>query len=184
MANANQIGDWLKNCVEKYTKNVVNSMTEYATKQAQNNYNKFEIEVGADDPYVSVFNTPLSQTGKNTYNRMITCYGNQVIFIEFGAGVYYYTETETRLYSNILNHRPRGVDEIGHYHNAKWGRSRGQDDLWFYKSRTGRESENAHLYKFNKSGDPIMITHGNRPARALYRAVGMAFRKVKGGKLK
>jgi hypothetical protein len=29
-----------------------------------------------------------------------------------------------------------------------------------------------------------MITHGNRPARALYRGVGLAIRKLVGGKLK
>jgi len=29
-----------------------------------------------------------------------------------------------------------------------------------------------------------MIKHGNRPARALYRAVGMAMRRLLGGKLK
>ena len=174
----------LKKQFETKSKDVVNQVVEYATINAQNSFDKFYDEVPADDPYVFVTNTSLAKVGNN-YERTIRCVGNQVLFIEFGAGQYYYTEAETRLYDKYLgglDHRGKPkVYDIGHYGG---GNSRGQDDLWFYKSQTGRESENAHYVKENRNGEPIMITHGNRPARALYRAVGMAVRRLAEGKLK
>ena len=179
----------LEKRVDEVATNAVNKVTDYAVRLAQNGYDRFTIEVPADDPNVQVTSTSLLKTD-TTYSRTIECHGDQVLFIEFGTGIYYYRrvgEIETRLYQNVLPNiksRPDSIDDIGNYHLAKWGRSRGQDDLWFYKSDTGRESENAHLVKHNRAGDPIMVTHGNRPARALYRAIGMAVRRLLGGKLK
>ena len=173
--------DKMQKSIDKLTQEALNKMVDYATNQAQNTFDRFVFEVPADDPYVFVKSTPISKIKETTYTRTISCIGNQVLFIEFGAGTWYYTDTEVRLYSNILgglNDRPPSIYEIGGY-----GSGRGKDDLWFYKSHTGRESENAHLIKFNRKGEPIMITHGNRPARALYRGVGMAIRRLKGGKL-
>ncbi len=167
--------------IDSQTQEALKRVVEYATNQAQLGYDKFYYEVPADDPFVFVKHTPISQGSKKTlWSSTISATGNQVLFIEFGAGKYYYTEMETRLYENILgNPRPSSVLDIGEY-----GHHRGKDELWFYKSQTGRESENAHLVKYNRNGEPIMITHGNRPARALYRAVGMACRRLAGGKLK
>ena len=171
--------------VEETTQNTLNKVVEYATKQSQNQFDRFVMEVPSDDPYVWVVNTPIAKESETRYSRTIKATGTQLLFIEFGAGVYYYTDMETRLYHNYIpNDRPAGVDEIGNYHLAKWGRSRGSDDIWFYKSQTGRESETAHLYKVNRNNEPIMITHGNRPARALYRGVGMAMRRLQGGKFR
>ena len=173
--------------VDDFAQQTLNSFVDYASRQAQSGFDKFMIEVPADDPIVDVFTTHIVKE-KNKYSRTIECRGNQVLFIEFGAGVYHYTgDLEARLYQNVLPNiapRPKGIDEIGNYHLAKWGRSRGQDDIWFYKSQNGRESENAHLIKYNSHNEPIMVTHGNRPARALYRAIGMAMRRLLGGKLK
>ena len=177
----------LKKQVDNVATNTVNKVTDYVVRNAQAGFDRFMIEVPADDPIVDVFSTHLLKVG-TTYTRDIECRGDQVLFIEFGAGKYYYTgDTEVRLYQGVIPNikpRPSTIDDIGHYHLARWGRSRGLDDLWFYKSDTGRESENAHLIKYNRNGDPIMLTHGNRPARALYRAVGMAMRRLLGGKLK
>jgi len=172
------INKYLKQ-VDKIAKKSLDSVVEYATRQAQNTFDRFVFEVPSDDPYVWVVNTPITKS-KTTYSRKITARGNQALFIEFGAGVYYYTNVETRLYQQYIpNDRPSGVYGIGEY-----GQQRGKDDVWFYKSRTGRESENAHLFKYNRRGEPIMITHGNRPARALYRGVGMALRRLQGGRFK
>ena len=172
------INKYLKQ-VDNITKKSLNSVVEYATKQAQNTYDRFAFEVPSDDPYVWVVNTPLTKS-QTTYSRTITARGNQALFIEFGSGKYFYTDVETRLYKQYIpNDRPNGIYDIGGY-----GQHRGLDDVWFYKSQTGRESENAHLFKYNRSGEPIMITHGNRPARALYRGVGMALRRLQGGKFK
>lgn len=172
----------LEKRVDEVATNAVNKVTDYAVINAQRTFDRFMIEVPADDPIVDVFSTHLLKEG-TTYSRTIECRGDQVLFIEFGAGKYYYTgDTEVRLYQNVIPNikpRPNEIYGIGEY-----GTGRGKDDLWFYKSDTGRESENAHLVKYNRAGDPIMVTHGNRPARALYRAVGMAMRRLLGGKLK
>ena len=169
--------------VDVQTQEALNRVVEYATLSSQNSFDRFFDEVPSDDPYVFVRNTPITQITKTQWSRSIECAGNQVLFIEFGAGVYYYTgDLEARLYGKYLGNlppRPSSIYNIGGY-----GKGRGKDDLWFYKSKTGRESENAHLVKYNKNGEPIMITHGNRPARALYRGVGMALRRLAEGKLK
>ena len=177
-----KVVDNIKKEVDKQTQEALNRVVNYATTNTQNSFDRFYDEVPADDPFVFVKNTPMVQLNNHTWARTIKCTGNQVLFIEFGAGKYYYTNVETRMYSKYLgymNDRPIGISNIGEY-----GYGFGKDDVWFYKSQTGRESENAHLVKYNKSGKPIMITHGNRPARALYRGVGLAIRKLVGGKLK
>lgn len=172
----------IQNDVEKMTREALNRVVDYATTNTQNSFDRFVFEVPSDDPFVFVQNTPIVEYRKGLFSRSIKCTGNQVLFIEFGAGIYFYTETETKLYQNTLgglNPRPPMIYNIGEY-----GKGRGKDDLWFYKSKTGRESENASLYKYNKNNEPIMITHGNRPARALYRGVGLALRRLAGGRLK
>lgn len=181
----NKISDLVKRLekkVDEATTNTVNKVTDYVVRNAQAGFDRFMIEVPADDPIVDVFSTSLLKEDTK-YSRTIECRGDQVLFIEFGAGKYYYTgDTETRLYQGVIPNikpRPNSILDIGEY-----GSGRGKDDVWFYKSDTGRESENAHLVKYNRNGDPIMITHGNRPARALYRAIGMAMRRLLGGKLK
>lgn len=183
-----KIVDNIQKKVDKQSQEALNRVIEYATNHAQLGFDRFVIEVPSDDPYVWVKHTPIEQIGKRRWSSKIICTGNQVVFIEFGAGVYNYTESEVKLYNKYLgglDHRGTPhVDDIGNYHLAKWGRSRGADDVWFYKSQTGRESENSHLVKYNSVGEPIMITHGNRPARALYRAVGMSVMRLARGKLR
>ena len=179
--NTKFIEKWLESKIRQ-AKEMVDKEIEKIPSQAQNNYDKFIIEVPADDPYVDVY----SHISKDKVKTELTvqCRGTQVIFIEFGAGIHYYTEKELQLYKNYMQGvNPRGnpqVDDIGHYHNAisKSGRSRGLDDVWFYKSQTGRTGENAHLVRYNRAGEPIMITHGNRPSRSLYRACGMAKKRI------
>lgn len=168
--------------IDERTKTSLEKVVAYATKQAQNSYDRFVFEVPADDPYVWVKNTPIVKAKDTTYASSISAIGNQVLFIEFGAGITYNKETSpiVRMYQSFMpNDRPPKIYNIGEY-----GSGRGKDDVWFYKSKTGRESENAHLIKYNSHQEPIMITHGNRPARALYLGVGMAIRRLLGGRLK
>jgi len=178
--NVKFVSKWLQSKIRQ-TKELVDREIEKIPVHAQRNYNKFVIEVPADDPYVNVYSSFTKTPDKTTLQ--IDCRGRQVLFIEFGAGIYYYTETELSLYKPYMagvsdRGNPR-VDDIGHYSLAIGGRSRGMDDYWFYKSETGRESKNAHLVKYTKKdGAPIMITHGNRPSRSLYRATGMAKRRI------
>ena len=186
----------LQSKVDYQTEEALKRVIEYSTREAQSNYNHFIREVPADDPYVWVKHDPITKSSDTRWTSKIECVGNQVLFIEFGAGEYYYTEAETRFYQNLVgNPRPSSIYRIGGYINPNklaylsetqktLYTSRGADPLWFYKSKTGRESQNAHLVKYNSSGEPIMITHGNRPSRSLYRAVGMALRRLAGGKLK
>ena len=186
MASSGEIINFINKRVDELTKQALTNVVEFTTKNAQKSFDRFVVEVPSDDPFVSVNHTPIIKNN-GIYSSSVKCLGNQVLFIEFGAGVYHYTgDLETRLYNKYLGNlpsRPATIDDIGNYHLAISGRSRGQDDNWFYKSRTGRESNNAHLIKYNKAGQPIMFTHGNRPARALYRSIGVAMRRLLGGKL-
>lgn len=180
MANSTEIIEYINKLLDERTKKALDGVVEYATKQAQVGFERFAIETPADDPIVFVINTPTTKYSKTGYTRQIECVGNQVLFMEFGGGLYYYTDVETRLYQNIIPIEPRpvGIVDIGTY-----GRGFGSDDYWFYTSKNGRESETSQYVKATNTGY-TMITHGNRPARALYRAVGMAIRRLKGGKLK
>ena len=165
---------WLESKVRQ-AKELVEREIEKIPIQAQNNYDKFIIEVPADDPYVDVYSRIDKTKDKTTLT--VDCRGTQVLFIEFGAGKTFYTESELLLYKNEIpkiRPRPPQIKSIGGY-----GSGRGADDYWAYKSQTGRESENAHLLRYNQNGEPIMITQGNRPSRSLYRAVGMAMRRIR-----
>lgn len=88
----------------------------------------------------------------NGYKVVAT--GNAVMFIEFGAGVYY---NGSGSYPGEL---PPGVVGIGEY-----GQGRGKNDWWLYPGPPG-----------NAGGVPstsvpgMTITHGNPPAAAMYHA--------------
>ena len=154
-------------------------------KTTQLNFNREIPNIPADDPYVKVSQTPTFYVGKNMVGRTIKCVGNQVLFVEFGAGVHEQYRTKT-LAINENNEvfdyatRPSGIVPIGSY-----GKGRGQDDYWFYKSETGRGSMNAEQIRYNpKTNSYTMLTIGIRPVRALYRALGNTFKKLGNGRLK
>lgn len=169
--NVKFITKWLESKVRRAREDVERELLKIPNR-TQNAFDRFVPEVPADDPYVFVISDFKKTTNKSTLK--IECIGNQVLFIEFGAGITFYSTAETHLYKNVIpNDRPQEISDIGTY-----GQHRGKDDVWFYKSEVGRESENAHLIKYNTNGNPIMITHGNRPARALYRSVGIAMRNI------
>lgn len=81
--------------------------------------------------------------------------GNAVCFVEFGAGVYYG--------GNYLGRRPPEILGIGQY-----GRHNGMRNTWSYYGSPGTNGE---LAMHKKSGDTVVITHGNPPANAMAMAV-------------
>lgn len=73
--------------------------------------------------------------------------GSEVAFIEFGAGVYYNGAESYPL------PRPDGIVGIG-----KYGKGRGKRKAWGYYAEEGNK-------------DSLVITHGNPPAKALYKGM-------------
>lgn len=101
---------------------------------------------GVNDVAVSV--EPI-QNGYAVHAR-----GNSVLFIEFGAGVYY---NGTGSYPGEI---PPGVVGIGQY-----GQGHGKNDWWSYKGQLG----NAGGVPSTKNPG-LNLTHGNPPAQAMYNA--------------
>lgn len=178
--NGKEITKHLENLVKKTAIQVVEKTAKETERMARRNFNEVKSEVPSDDPLVIVSRNRLGET-----EQQILCIGNQVIFIEFGAGVHEQYRTKTiGLSENGLSYvenapRPIGVVNIGGY-----GKGHGKDDYWFYASETGRVSSNAQFVKQNKNGRFIMLTIGIRPVRALYRAYRNAISKLLGGKLR
>lgn len=153
-------------------------------KTTQRNFNLEIPNIPADDPYVEVNQTPTFYVSNTKIGRKIECKGNQVLFIEFGAGIHEQNRTKTMVVVENVEFdyatRPYGIVPIGTY-----GKGHGMDDFWFYSSKTGRGSMNAEQIRYNtKSNTYTMITIGIRPVRALYRALGTAFKKLGSGRLK
>ena len=190
----NKISDLVKRLekkVDEVTKQTLNSYVDYASNLAQRGFDRFAFEASTDYPSVLVNSTPLRKDD-DIYSRTIECRGDQVLFIEFGVGLMKYTDIETRLYEGILkdehgmpiSSRPSSIDEIGTY-----GKGYGSQDFWVRPSVDGIP-RNADEMPVAIRGNPtqsrtdVVWTKGHRPARALYRAVGMAMRRLLGGKLK
>lgn len=181
----NQIKDTIKKLnhdVDDFAKRVIETTGKEIELATRRNFNSAIDEIPADNPTIRVYSMPTIKTG-NSWSKTILCEGYQVLFVEFGAGQAHKTETSTVVMENNQEieyaSRPSGIVEIG-----GWGSHRGRDDVWFYKSVNRRESLHSHFAKVNRRGEFIMITSGIRPVRALYRAIGSAFRKLGSGRLK
>lgn len=196
MADKKYIEKWCKQKVDEMKKMVVYDLSKDIEKTARLHFNRAVKEVPADDPYVVV------KSYINGDSFKVECVGNQVLFIEFGAGITNSTRTSTVLTDSNNEQieyasRPNGIYPIGHYQGrqqfknaSNWGlamnllhrhglASRGMDTYWFYRSETGRGSTNAEQIRYNfNSNSYTMITIGIRPVRALYLAVGSGVRKI------
>lgn len=178
MANAKFIKKWCLKKVKDIEKLIAVDLPKDIEKTARLHFNRAVKEVPADNPYVVV------SSNTNGKSATIYCLGEQVLFIEFGAGIKYSTHTSTVL-TDSENHqveyasRPAGIVGIGEY-----GQGRGKDDSWKYLSRTGRESLHSHIYSQKASGETLMITSGIRPVRALYLAVNSGVKKITTKKLR
>lgn len=88
--------------------------------------------------------------------------GNAVMFIEFGAGVYY---NGTGSYPGNLE---PGVVGIGQY-----GQGRGSNDWWLYRGSPGNAGGVQSTIDTS-----LTITHGNPPAAAMYEAQQECIRQI------
>ena len=193
MASAKFIKAWCLKKVKDMQSMIVNDLSKDIEKTARLHYNRAVKEVPADNPYVVVSR----QVSGNSFT--ISCSGEQVLFIEFGAGITHSTQTSTVLTDSNNKtieyaSRPAGIVPIGMYHysthggvnaynkflssHPNWRGSRGKDDWWIYLSTTGRESKNTTRWGMNRRGEFKMKTSGIRPVRALYLAVGSGIKKI------
>ena len=173
----------LQKDIQRFAQRVLDSTTEDVEKTTRANFMRVIPEVPADDPFVEVHTSGTFYAGKDSIGKIITCGGNQVLFIEFGAGVSHSTETSTIVMDNNKQiewaSRPPGIVGIGEY-----GHHRGKDDFWVYKSNNHRIAIGDEIWRLGKNGETYIKTSGIRPVRALHRALGTTFRKLGSGRLK
>ena len=95
--------------------------------------------------YDGVNNVEVAYT-RTDKGYLVTASGNAVLFIEFGAGVYY-----NGAGGSYPGNKPSGLSNIGEY-----GYGRGKNNAWgFY---------------WNGSKDDLVVTRGNPPAAAMFYA--------------
>lgn len=181
MATRVEIEKLLKRKVEKLAEQTIEAVGKETARGARQNFNAVKGEIPADDPNISVYELPIVRENQHSWYKTIVCDGNQVLFVEFGAGQHEQNKTSTvglvGEKQTELAPRPKGIHSIGGY-----GKHKGKGDYWFYASETGRTSSNARRIRFShRSGKYTMLTIGIRPVRALWRAVQVAIRKLEEG---
>lgn len=196
--NSHEIEQELLRRIAMTRNSILMKVVEKTTKDAQNNFNKFEVNASTDNPRVTVSHTTFTVSG-NEISSTVRCYGEQVIFIEFGVG-YNNSLVKEAGRTNLgkswggksgnegafgfdeggldeFAERPAGVVQLGHY-----GKGLGSDDCWIRPSMLGIPNEYAgesHVHK--KNGEvrtDVVWTVGHNPARALWRAYTNAIRQV------
>ena len=164
----------LKHDIPKVGEIVVDKLSEDITKTAQRNFNQNPEDVGADDPMVIV-----SRTYAGNHAEVI-CMGDQVLFIEFGAGamnksreaMYHSTfkdsleweggirETITVGYREVplygFKSKGGSIYEVaprpsGIVPLGEYGQRRGKDDHWVRPSKT-MVKKNREGYVHTKDG--------------------------------
>ena len=192
MANSRQIISSLKSKIEDLEEGLIRDVAKSVERSTRTNFNRAIPEVPADNPLVSVSSF---SWGKKC---AIQCRGEQVLFIEFGAGTKHANQTSfmgTTEDNKQIETAPRpwGIVDLGMYHytlNLGYGRyymsvfngktyhgSRGKDDQWVYLSTSGRLSRYSERWGMNSRGEFKIKTEGIRPVRALYRGVRNGVRK-------
>ena len=101
---------------------------------------------GTNDTFVKV-------EERGTHARAVIAVGTAVLFIEFGTGVTY----------------PDSHPEAGAHGMVRggYGQGKGKQKSWGYYGDPGTNGE----VKFNKSGQAVVITHGNPANMPMYEAV-------------
>ena len=201
----NALAKRIEQDVDNFAVGVVDNLATSIEQGATRNFNKTRGLISSDFDYVSV-----TRSVNNKYSQTITCMGDQVLFIEFGAGAmnksrYSATEivgwhgehiswkyVERPNFGFKIKHnklieeapRPSGIVELGHY-----GKGYGMDDYWIRPSITGIPNTyigESHVHKKNgEMRSDVVWTKGHPPMRALWRAVRNAvknLRKSIGGK--
>lgn len=84
----------------------------------------------------------------------IRAYGSTILFIEFGTGVHYASESHPL------------ADEFG-YARGGYGLGNGAFDSWYY---TGEPGTNGEVISEGESSRKTVLTHGNPANRSMYNA--------------
>ena len=172
----------LEKGIDDFAYRVIETTGKDIEKTTRHNFNRVISEIPADDPIIRVYSMPTFKSN-NGWSKTILCDGNQVLFVEFGAGQKHKTETSSvaKINNQEIEYasRPYGIVGIG-----EWGQGRGKDDFWVYKTLNGRIAIGDDVWRISKSGTTYIKTSGIRPVRALWRAVGNSFRKLGSGRLK
>lgn len=157
--------------VKKLERNIVSDLATEMERSAIKNFKRAEREVPADNPRVDVHKEYLPANNM----ALVICGGEQVLFIEFGAGSeHYYEGSMVGEKGEKAPRREIGILDVGEY-----GKHHGKDSSWVYLSETGREALHTHNIGIsNRTGLYRMRTGGIRPQRALWRARNNALRKV------
>lgn len=157
--------------IKKLERSIVNDLATEMEQSAIKNFKRAEREVPADNPRVDVHKEYLPAQNL----ALVICGGEQLLFIEFGAGAEHYYEGS--MVSEKGEKAPR--KEIGILDVGEFGKHRGKDRSWVYLSETGREALHTHdIGVSGRTGLHRMRTGGIRPQRALWRARNNAIRKV------
>jgi len=198
----------LKHDIPKVGEIVVDKLSEEITKTAQRNFDQDPNDVGADDPVVNVTRSYAGNQAE------VVCSGDQVLFIEFGAGAQnsfrnakdynrlgakhewegFIEQTTIKVQGRIIPARgfaDYGTKEIAPRPNGivplgEFGQKRGKNDYWVRPSRT-MEKKNREGYVHTKNGgirNGALWTCGTPPKRALWRARSSALSKLLSGRLK
>lgn len=193
--NSSEVEKELLRRIKMTRDSVCSRIVEKTTKDAQRNFNQFEVNASTDNPRVSVSHSLIASSGDVT-SSTVQCYGEQVIFIEFGVGVNNSVPKLAGKFDPRTSYlgdksafgfaeqgsvetaeRPSGVVPLGHY-----GKGLGNEDVWIRPSALGIPNEYAgesHVHKKDGSvRTDVVWTVGHNPARALYRAYTNAVRYV------
>ena len=197
----------LKGDVQKIPSIVVEAVSKDMAQTAQRHFNTDLNDVGADDPYVVV------SRSVNGNSAEVRCTGNQVLFIEFGAGA----QNSFRNADNYLRlgavknwegikeqttivvqgriipahgFKNYGLTEIaprptGIVPLGQYGHKRGQYDYWVRPTRTMvKKNREGYVHTANGIKNGVLWTMGTYPKRALWRARNSAIGKLLSGRLK
>ena len=204
----------LRKDIDKVAYKVVNAVADDVEKNAQINFDRAIPDVPADYPEVVVSSSGTTYTGKTSIGRTIYCRGNQVLFIEFGAGVQNkMTQQSVIAHSRVANlgtkdqkvvwvrGRDKDIPARGFSFSGnalheedprpqgivglgEYGRHLGKNDFWIYLSASGRVANGDERWGMNRRGEFKIKTTGIAPVRALWRARNGALNKLFSGRLR
>ena len=200
MATADEIERNLVKKLEMSRNRLLNDFVEKVASTTQKTFNKYEVEVSADNPHVSVHTSPFHKESEDKVSRSVICSGEQVLFIEFGVGY-----NNSLIKSTVSDDgkkvrwggktgnqgaygfeeggvdeiypRPAGIVPLGFY-----GKGLGRDDYWIRPSAFGIPNTHigeSHVHRADGSvRTDVVWTAGHNPLRALYRAVRNAEKNI------
>lgn len=206
--NPKKLGDNLLKEVKAVMPKVLEAFSKEVEDNARRNFNREIIDISGDNPYIVV-----SRKVSNN-QATISCSGEQVLFAEFGAGIFNsakeidiegYTATTpqgttytVKGYSKIIPLKSRGFTNSGT--KDLFPRPNGIDELGHYRFHRYKNGSMGMNYKWVRHTDngrigsneeldrngrtDIVWTKGTRPVRGLWRARNTAINKLDGGRLK